>query len=118
MDLKKDFLAWTLVLLLVIAAIAIFDNLRTSKLAAELQVDRDHAAEKVSSLQVELENTLSEADELRNEQERLANAFVDLENEVEAMKSPVLYQDFNEAINAVEAYKAVEPFKKPSNSLR
>ncbi|RSD28417.1 hypothetical protein [Mesobacillus subterraneus] len=111
MDLKKEFLTWAIVLLLVIAGIAIFDNLRTSRLAAELQADRDGAAEKVSSLQVELENTLSEADELREEQKRLEEVVGDLEQKNSAMKSPVRYQDFKEAISAVEKYKSVDTFE-------
>jgi hypothetical protein len=109
---KINFKTSALILLLVITAIALLDNARTADSAAKLEEDRNRLEEEVGRLEKEIEKRSRMTDELKNENDTLAVNLTNLEEEVAASQSPVRYQDFLDAIDVVEAYKAAGDFKE------
>ncbi|KAB2331603.1 hypothetical protein F7731_18425 [Cytobacillus depressus] len=110
--MKKNFKTHTLVLLLVLATIAILDNLRISDFVEEMQEDKDKLVDKVASLEKKLGISSNTSDELEKENKRLVESLSQLEEEVAALKSTVEYQDFIDATSTIESYKAMETFKE------
>ncbi|GAM16652.1 hypothetical protein [Mesobacillus selenatarsenatis] len=115
--MKKDFKTSALVILIVITAIALLDNARTSKTTAELKENRDELIQKVATLEKEIEQRSSETDELKRDNDRLAVNLSDMEEEVTASQSSVRYQDFLDAVGVVEAYKAAGDFKEVTDLI-
>ena len=112
MNWKKDFKVSALIILLVITAIALLDNARTADSAAKLEEDKNRLEKKVTSLEKEIERRSRMTDDLKNENDTLAVNLSNLEEEVAAAQSSVRYQDFMDAIDVVETYKAVEDFEE------
>jgi hypothetical protein len=112
MNWKKDFKVSALIILLVITAIALLDNARTADSAAKLEEDKNRLEKKVTSLEKEIERRSRMTDDLKNENDTLAFNLSNLEEEVAASQSSVRYQDFMEAIDVVETYKAVGEFQE------
>ncbi|QED50011.1 hypothetical protein FSZ17_05470 [Cytobacillus dafuensis] len=110
--MKKNFKTYTLALLVVLATIAILDNLRISDLVEEMQEDKDKLADKVASLEKKLGISSNTSDELEKENKRLVESLFQLEEEVDALKSTVEYQDFIDATSTIESYMAMETFKE------
>jgi len=109
---KKNFGTSVLIILLVITAIALLDNARTADSAAKLAEDKNRLEKKVTSLEKEIERRSRMTDDLKNENDTLAENLSNLEEEVAASQSSVRYQDFMEAIDVVETYKAVVDFEE------
>jgi regulator of replication initiation timing len=111
-DLKKNFKTYALVIVLIFTTIAIIDNLRISDVAEELQKDKDNLVKQVANFEQDLGNSSNNLEELEKENELLTEEISNFKKEVEVLKSPVNYQDFIDAISAVESYKEVESFIK------
>jgi hypothetical protein len=109
---KINFKTSALILLLVITAIALLDNARTADSAAKLEQDRNRLEEEVGRLEKEIEKRSRMTDDLKNENDTMAVNLTNLEEEVAASRSSVRYQDFLDAIDVVEAYKAAGDFKE------
>lgn len=103
---KKNYVTSVLIILLVITVIALLDNARTADSASRLAEDKKRLEEKVASLEIEVENRSRIADDLKNENDTLAGNLSTLEDEMAAAQSAVSYQDFLDAIEVVEAFKA------------
>ncbi|MBT2637473.1 hypothetical protein [Bacillus sp. ISL-39] len=112
MNWKKDFKVSALIILLVITAIALLDNARTADSAAKLAEDKNRLEKKVISLEKEIERRSRMTEDLKNENDTLAENLSNLEEEVTASQSSVRYQDFMDAIDVVETYKAVGEFEE------
>ncbi len=112
MNWKKDFKVSALIILLVITAIALMDNARTADSAAKLAEEKNRLEKKVTSLEKEIERRSRLTDDLKNENDTLAENLSNLEEEVAASQSSVRYEDFMEAIDVVETYKAVVDFEE------
>lgn len=91
--------------LFIIAAIAILDSLNNSEVAEGLQKEKEMLVKKVKNLEKEFVNSSNLSDELFKENKQLKGEF-------ETLKSPIQYQDFAEAINVIEAYKASQSFEE------
>lgn len=112
MNWKKDFKVSALVILLLITAIALLDNARTAEFAANLEDDKNRLEKKVISLEKEIERQSRMTDDLKYENDALAVNLSTLEEEVAAAQSSVQYQDFMDAIDVVETYKAAGEFQE------
>ncbi len=110
MKWKKDYTISAFVILLVIAAIALLDNARTADSAGKLKEDKSRLEEKVARLEEKAEDRAKVADDLKKENETLAVNLSTLEEKVAAAQSSVQYQDFMDAIDVVETYKAAGKF--------
>jgi regulator of replication initiation timing len=111
-DLKKNFKTYALVIVLIFTTIAIIDNLRISNVAEDLQKDKDNLVKQVANFEQDLGNSSNNLEELKKENELLTEDIFDFKKEVDALKSPVNYQDFIDAISAVESYKDAESFNR------
>ncbi|MBT2692758.1 hypothetical protein [Bacillus sp. ISL-55] len=111
MNWKKDFKTSALIILLVITAIALLDNARTADSAARLEEEQERLEKKVTSLEEEIERRSRMTEDLKNENETLAENLSNLEDELAAAKSTIQYEDFMDAIDVVETYKAVGEFQ-------
>ncbi|MBT2680439.1 hypothetical protein J7E38_15620 [Bacillus sp. ISL-35] len=103
---KKNFGTSVLVILLVITVIALLDNARSADSVSKLEEDNRRLEIKVARLEEEAGNRLRMADDLKNENDTLAVNLSNLEEEMAAAQSSVSYQDFLDAIEVVEGYKA------------
>ncbi|CAM4034735.1 hypothetical protein [Mesobacillus thioparans] len=110
MKWKKDYTISAFVILLVITAIALLDNARTADTAAKLEEDKKQLEEKVAGLEGKLVDRSRVANDLKNENETLTFNLSTMEEEIAAAQSSVRYQDFMEAIDVVETYKAAGKF--------
>ena len=90
MNIRKNYIKYILALLLVLATIAILDNLRISDFAEEMQKENNKLVEKVDSLEKELSSRSNETGELKKENERLVENLSQLEEEVNALKPTIL----------------------------
>lgn len=112
MNWKKDFKTSALIILLVITAIALLDNARSADSAAKLKEEQKQLEQKVTSLEKELERRSRMTDDLKDENDTLAENLSNLEEEVAAAETSIQYEDFMDAIDVVETYKAAEDFKE------
>lgn len=112
MNWKKDFKTSALIILLVITAIALMDNARTADSAAKLEEDKSRLEKKVARLEEDIEKRSKMTEDLKNENDTLAVNLSNLEEEVAASQSSVRYQDFLDAIDVVETYKAAGDFEE------
>ncbi|MEW8972281.1 MAG: hypothetical protein AB2411_16750 [Mesobacillus sp.] len=108
----KNFKNSALIILVVITAIALMDNARTADSAAKLEEDKNRLEKKVTSLEKEIERRSRMEADLKNENDTLAVNLSNLEEEMASSQSTVRYQDFLDAIDVVEAYKAVGDFEE------
>jgi FtsZ-binding cell division protein ZapB len=108
--LKKNVKTYALVILILFMFVAIFDNLRISDVAEELQGENDMLVERVASLKKESEKNQNTTVTLENENKRLKDELSGLEHEIEALKTSVDSQDLFDAIEVVEAYKGTKTF--------
>ncbi|MBT2642794.1 hypothetical protein J7I80_11195 [Bacillus sp. ISL-41] len=108
----KNFKTSALIILVVITAIALLDNARTADSAAKLEANQNRLEKKVASLEEEIEKRSRVEAELKNESDTLAVNLANLEEEVAASQFSVRYQDFLDAIDVVETYKAAGDFKE------
>jgi len=109
--LKKDLKTSALVLLIVVIALGVFDNLKISDEVEELQEEKQKLSKQIASLEKELENSSKISDELETANKRLVENLIQLKEEVDSLKS-VDYQEFIEAISTVESYKAAETLEE------
>ena len=112
MNWKKDFKTSALIILLAITAIALLDNVRTADSAAKLGEEQERLEKKVTSLEEEIERRSRMTEDLKNENDTLAENLSYLEDELAAAKSTIQYEDFMDAIDVVETYKAAGEFKE------
>lgn len=110
--MKKNFKTYALLIALIFTTIAIIDNLRISNVAEGLQKYKDNLVKQVANFEQELGNSSNNLEELKKENELLTEDISDFKKEVEALKSPVNYQDFIDAVSAVESYKDEKSFNK------
>lgn len=109
---KKNYVTSVLIILLVITVIALLDNARTADSASRLAGDKKRLEEKVARMEKEIEELSGLAEDLKNENDTLAGNLSTLEDEMAVAQSAVSYQDFLDAIEVVEAYKAAGNFEE------
>jgi hypothetical protein len=108
----KNFKNSALIILVVITVIALLDNARTADSAAKLEANQERLEKKVVSLEKEIEKRSMVEAELKSESDTLAVNLANLEEEMASSQSTVRYQDFLDAIDVVETYKAAEDFEE------
>jgi len=110
--LKKQLKTYAFLLIVIITAIAILDNLKVSDAAGELQENRDKLELKVARLEKEFETVSNAKTELLEDNKRLEENLLQLEEEVRALKSSVATNDFKDAVAAIESFKSKQTFKE------
>jgi uncharacterized coiled-coil protein SlyX len=115
--LKKNLKTYAFLLIVIITAITILDNLKVSDAAGELQENRDKLELKVARLEKELETVSNAKTELLEDNKGLEENLLHLEEEVKALKSSVATKDFNEAVAAIESFKSKQTFKETMEFL-
>ncbi|MGX1193022.1 hypothetical protein [Metabacillus sp. SLBN-84] len=106
---KRDY---SIIALVIFLAMMIINNLNMGNEAEILQKEKDNLTEQVAAFKEDEEKKSVALEETLKENERLKNDADDLKKEIDRLKSPVLYQDFLEAVRTVEAYKREDSFNK------
>lgn len=106
LDVKKNAKTYAIIILSILSALAIFDNLRISDVAEKLEIDNEKLVRELTSLEKNRENSAKTSDELLKNNEELVGEIAKLEEDIEGLKTSVAYQDFKEAMDTVEAFKA------------
>ncbi|MGD6795957.1 hypothetical protein [Metabacillus indicus] len=104
--------AYAIIALVIFLAMMIINNLNMGNEAEKLRQERDNLKEQVASFKEDGQKHSAAYEEILKENERLKNDAEDLKKEIDSLKSPVLYQDFLEAVRTVEAYKREDSFNK------
>jgi hypothetical protein len=103
---KKNYGTSVLIILLVITVIALLDNARTADSASRLAEDKKRLEVKVTRMKKEIDERSKMAEDLKNENDELTVNLSNVEEEMAAAQSSVSYQDFLDAFEVVEAFKA------------
>ncbi|GAA0343163.1 hypothetical protein GCM10008967_37010 [Bacillus carboniphilus] len=115
--MRERFRTYLLILLLLITAIGIFLSLRTFNLAKELQEEKEELIQNVATLEGELQDSSNRTEELQGKNSQLEEDLSSLKDEIDAIKSPIPYQDIQDAIKTVESYKSVEKLAEVNELL-
>ncbi|WP_246943523.1 coiled-coil domain-containing protein [Bacillus pinisoli] len=110
--MKKNVKTYSLVVLVTIMFLAIIDSINTSNSAADIQNENERLQHEVNDLQIELEVSSNEVITIRDEQNQLNEDLSTLQEEINSLLSPVVYQDFMDAVGTVESYKKETSFLK------
>ncbi|WP_282032857.1 hypothetical protein [Metabacillus indicus] len=108
--MKKGVYAFIAVIIFL--AMMIVNNLNMGNEAEKLQQEKDNLTEQVAAFKEDREQNSATLEETLKENERLKSYVDNLEKEMDRLKSPVLYQDFLEAVRTVEDYKEEDSFNK------
>ncbi|TDL82403.1 hypothetical protein [Peribacillus frigoritolerans] len=108
--MKKS--AYAIIALVIFLAMMIINNLNMGNEAEKLQQERDNLTEQVAAFKDVREKNAAAFEETAKENERLKNNADDLKKEIDRLNSPVLYQDFLDAVRTVEDYKEEDSFNK------
>ncbi|MEM5015549.1 hypothetical protein WKH31_04570 [Metabacillus indicus] len=104
--------AYAIIALVIFLAMMIINNLNMGNEAEKLQQERDNLTEQVAAFKEDGEKHSTAYEETLKENEQLKSDADDLKKEIDRLKSPVLYQDFLEAVRTVEDYKEEDSFNK------
>ncbi|MGM0835116.1 MAG: hypothetical protein ACQEV7_03095 [Bacillota bacterium] len=107
---KRDFILTAFIIIAVITAVSVIREQEAIEVKVGLQEENDKLVEQVSDYEKEFEKSSNTSKELEKENTRYAGQISLLKEEVEVLKSDVVYQDFLDAKETVEAYKEVETF--------
>ncbi|UQX57111.1 hypothetical protein M5V91_28610 (plasmid) [Cytobacillus pseudoceanisediminis] len=113
----RRYKAYFFVILLIIAALAIFDSINSSNVAEDVRKEKDKLASKVTRLEKENENRSNLFVEVREEKEDLEENLSQMEEEVESLRSAFEYQEFTAAIDTIESYKASQSFQEATKFM-
>ncbi|MCM3707958.1 MULTISPECIES: hypothetical protein [Cytobacillus] len=113
----KRYKAYFVVILLIIAALAIFDSINSSNVAEDVRKEKAKLASKVTRLENENENRSNLFVEVKEEKEDLAENLFQMEEEIESLRSAIKYQEFTAAIDAIKSYKASQSFQEATKFL-
>lgn len=111
---KRDFILTAFLILAVITAISVIREQQAMDVIASLQEENDKFVEQMSRFEKEFEKSSNNSKELEKENTRYAERISSLNEEVEVLKRAVVYQDFLDAKETVEAYKEAKTFKAAS----
>jgi hypothetical protein len=103
---KKNYGTSVLIILVVITVIALLDNARSANSVSMLEGDNKRLEVKVARMEKEIDERSKMAEDLKNENDELTVNLSIVEEEMAAAQSSVSYQDFLDAIEVVEAFKA------------
>ncbi|KEZ51587.1 hypothetical protein [Metabacillus indicus] len=104
--------AYAIIALVIFLAMMIINNLNMGNEAEKLQQERDNLTEQVAAFKEDGEKHSAAYEETLKENEQLKSDADDLKKEIDRLKSPVLYQDFLDAVRTVEDYKKEDSFIK------
>lgn len=90
----RRYKAYFFVILLITAALAIFDSINSSNVTEDVRKEKDKLASKVTRLEKENENRSNLFVEVREEKEELEENLSQMEEEVESLRSAIEYQEF------------------------
>ncbi|MGA5690652.1 hypothetical protein [Cytobacillus pseudoceanisediminis] len=113
----RRYKAYFFVILLITAALAIFDSINSSNVTEDVRKEKDKLASKVTRLEKENENRSNLFVEVREEKEELEENLSQMEEEVESLRSAIEYQEFTAAINSIESYKASQSFQEATKFM-
>ncbi|RFB13527.1 hypothetical protein DZB84_16270 [Bacillus sp. HNG] len=105
------------VLLIAITILAVMREQEIKDDYHELQDNNEKLVEQIDTLEKEVESLSRSSNDLETGNKQLTEEIVKLEEAVEALKTPVHYQDFLEAIKLVESYKEAKTFKEASEFI-
>ncbi|MGP1908433.1 hypothetical protein ACTSEZ_09675 [Metabacillus sp. JX24] len=103
---------YAIIAVVIFLAMMIINNLNMGNEAEKLQQERDNLTEQVAAFKKDREKNAAALEETSKENERLKSDADDLKKEIERLKTPVLYQNFLEAVRTVEDYKKEDSFSK------
>jgi hypothetical protein len=109
-NLKKKFIIYSFLILLLITVLAIFDSVNGSNLASDYQKEKEVLAEKLAYAEKELEVKKENNQELRK-------TLLPLEEEFKILQSPINYREFETALQMVENYKKSTSFDEASQYI-
>jgi len=111
---KRDFILTAFIILAVVTTISVIREQEAIDAKVGLQEVNNKLVEQVSDFEKKFEKSSNTSKELEEENTRYAEQISSLKDEVEVLKSAVVYQDFLDAKETVEAYKKAETFEAAS----